>query len=86
MTKRIRSKTNTVYFSDIPKPEAWREDLFKIMRDRYRLRTQRTMLVEEARELRKRIYGFSTQINALQEQEDKIIMSHVINKNGDMNE
>ena len=80
MAKFRRSKTNTTYFIDIPKPakETPNEEILKLLKKKYDLKEQRTSLLVKIRGLRTELYNLSKTINKYEETIDKILLEKII--------
>lgn len=52
------------------------QQILLMLKEKYNLKTQRTVIVQQTQELRKKIYNLSKQINALEEAIDKQIVTH----------
>jgi hypothetical protein len=75
MAKIRRSKTNGMYFQDIPKNEALPiEEILKLLRRKYAFKEQRVRLVNYIREKRKDLYNLSMTINELETKIDNILI------------
>lgn len=63
-----RSKTNEVYFKDIPKPleiEKIKANIFKLLKEKNDMRARKSLLNEQQRETRKTIYNMALRLDKL---------------------
>ena len=66
MPQHKRSKTNTKYFDDLPRIKDKKQLAYEKSRSLANLVTQRSYLLVETREKRKKIYNLSMEINSIQ--------------------